>query len=46
MVSEKDMQKTAPEDFQRQSFEELKELEEQRATEALALVQKKHKLIK
>ena len=45
MVSKKDTQKTAPEDFQRQIFEELKELEEQRAKEALALVQKKRKLI-
>ena len=46
VVSKKDMQRTTPEDCQRQIFEELKELEEQRAQEALALVQKKHKLIK
>ena len=38
MVNKMDMQKTVPEDFQRQIFENLKELEEQRA--------KKHKLIK
>ena len=38
--------KTAPEDFQRQIFEELKEFEEPRAKEALALVQKKHQPIK
>ena len=37
---------TAPEDCQRKMYEELKELEEQRAKEALVLVQKKHKLIK
>ena len=36
---------TAPEDCQRKMYEELK-LEEQRAKEALVLVQKKHKLIK
>ena len=43
MVSKKDMQKTTSEDFQMQVFEEL---EEQRAKEVLALVQKKDKLIK
>ena len=46
MVSKKDMQRTAPEDCQRTNYEELKELEKHRATEALVLVQKKHKLIK
>ena len=40
------MQKTAPEDFQRQIFQELKELEEQKTKEALELAQRKHKLIK
>ena len=44
MVSKKDMQKTAPE--KEKIFEESKERAEQRTTEALALVQKKHKLIK
>ena len=46
MVSKKDMRKAAPEKYQEKIFEEFKELEEQRAKEALALVQKKHKLIK
>ena len=45
LVSKKDIQKGAPEKYQ-EKIEELKELEEQRAKEALALVQKKHKLIK
>ena len=40
-VSKQDMQRTAPEDCQRQIFEELKELEERRAKESLALLQKK-----
>ena len=40
VVSKKDMQRTAPEDCHRKNFEE------QRAKEALVLVQKKHKLIK
>ena len=40
------MQRTAPEDCQRKIYKELKELEEQRAKEALVIVQKKHKLIK
>ena len=44
--SKKDMQWTAPEDCQRKHYEELKELEEQRAKEALVLVQQKHKLKK
>ena len=43
MVRKKDMQKEAPEKYQGNIFPELKELEEQRAKEALALVQKKHK---
>ena len=46
VASEKDMQRRTPEKFQRQIYEELNELEDQRAKEALALVQKKHKLIK
>ena len=46
VVSKKDMQRTAPEDSQSKNYEELKELEEQRAKEAFVLVQKKHKLIK
>ena len=40
------MQKTTPEVFQRQIFQELTELGEQRTKEALQLVQRKHKLIK
>ena len=46
VVGKKDMQRTAPDDCQRKIYEDLKELEEQRAKEALVLVQKKHKLIK
>ena len=46
MVSKRDMQKEAPEKSQEKIFEEFKVLEEQRAKEALALVQKKHMLIK
>ena len=38
LVSKKDMQKTAPETYQEKIFEEFKEMEEQRAKEALALV--------
>ena len=45
-ASKKDMQKEAPEKYQETILEILKELEEQRAKEALALVQKKHVLIK
>ena len=44
MVSKRDMQKEAPEKYQEKIFEEFKELEEQRAKVALALVQKKHML--
>ena len=40
------MQKTTPEVFQRQIFQELTELGEQRTKEALQLQQRKHKLIK
>ena len=40
------MQKVAPEDFQRQIFQELQELEEQKTEEALELVQRKNKLTK
>ena len=46
MESKMNMQKTAPKKYQEKIFEELKELEEHRAKEALALVQLKHKLIK
>ena len=46
VVSKKDTQRTAPEGCQRKNYEALKELEEQRAKEALVLVQKKHKLKK
>ena len=40
------MQKVAPEDFQRQIFQESQELEEQKIREAQELEQRKHKLIK
>ena len=40
------MQKTAPEDLQRQILPEFEELEEQKTKEALEPVQRKHKLIK
>ena len=40
------MQKEAPQKFEEEVFEEFKELEEQRATEAFELVQKKHMLVK
>ena len=46
LVSEKDMQKETPEKYLEKIFEEFKEVEEPRAKEALALVQKKHMLIK
>ena len=46
MVSKRDVQKEAPEKYQEKIFEEFKELEEQRAKDALLLVQKKHMLIK
>ena len=45
MAGKMNVQKVAPEDFQRQIFQELKELEEQKTREALELVQSKHKLI-
>ena len=44
MEGKMNMQKAAPEDFQRQIFEELRELEEQKTKEALELVQRKHQL--
>ena len=44
MEGNMNMQKAAPEDFQRQIFEELRELEEQKTKEALELVQRKHQL--
>ena len=46
MVSKRDMQKEAPKNYQENVFEEFLELEEQRAKEALELVQKKHMLTK
>ena len=46
VVSKRDMQKEAPKKYQEKVFEGFKELEEQRAKEALELVQKKHMLIK
>ena len=46
VVSKRDMQKEAPIKYQEKAFEEFKELEEQRAKEAVELVQKKHMLIK
>ena len=46
MESKINMQQTAPEDFQRQIFQELKEQEEQKTKVALELVQRKHKLMK
>ena len=46
MVRKKDTQRIAPKDCHRKILEEFEELEVQRAKEALALVQKKHKLIK
>ena len=41
MVSKRDMQKEAPQKYHLNIFQEFKELEEQRAKETLALVQKK-----
>ena len=38
MEGKMSMQKVAPEDFQRQIFQECKELEEEKTTEALELV--------
>ena len=40
MEGKMNMQKTAPEDFQRQIFQESKEEEEQKTKEALELVQR------
>ena len=45
MEGKMSMQKVALEDFQRQIFQELKELEEQKTKEALELVKRKHKLV-
>ena len=42
VVSKRDMQKEAPKKYQENVFEEFKELEEQRAKEALELVSKKN----
>ena len=46
VVSKRDMQKETPKKYQEKVFEEFNGLEEQRANEALELVQKKHMLIK
>ena len=40
------MQKVARDDFQRQIFQEWKELEEHKTNEALELVRRQHKLVK
>ena len=45
LEGEMGLQKVALEDFQRQIFQELKELEEQKTKEALELVKRKHKLV-
>ena len=44
MESKKSLQKVAPDEFQRQIFQELKELEERKSREALELLGRKHKL--
>ena len=46
VVSKRDLRKEAPTKYQEKAFEEFKELEKQRAKEALELVQKKHMLVK
>ena len=46
VVSKRDLRKEAAKTYQEKAFEEFKELEEQRAKEALELVQKKHMLVK
>ena len=46
MEGKMSMQFVAPEKYQVNIFEELKELEEQKTKEALELVQRKHKLVK
>ena len=46
MECKMNMQKVAPEKYQEQNFEGLKELEEQKTREALELVQRKHKSVK
>ena len=46
VVSKRNMQKEAHQKYQEHVFQEFKELEEQRAKEALELVQKKHMLTK
>ena len=45
VMSERDMQKT-PKNYQEKVFDEFKELEEQRAKEALEIVQKKPVIVK
>ena len=44
VVSKRDIQKKAPKKYQEKIFEEFKELEEQRAKEALELVQEKRNI--
>ena len=46
VVNKTDMQKEASKKYQEKMFEEFKEVEEQRAKEALELMQKKHMLTK
>ena len=46
MEGKMSMQRVASEDFQRQIFQELQELEEQKTKEALELVKRVHKLVK
>ena len=46
MEGKMNMQKVAPEDVQRQIFQEKKQLEEEKTKEALEIVQKKHKWMK
>ena len=46
MEGKMSLQKVAPEKYQEKIFEELQELEEQKAKEALGLLGRKHKLEK
>ena len=46
MESKRSLQKVAPEEFQKQIFQELKEVEEQKSKEALELLGRKHKLFR
>ena len=45
MEGKMSMQKVAPEDVQRQIFQELQELEEQKTKEALELLGRKEKMV-